>query len=119
MLASSEAAPGADASANSPGRHLFEGACASCHQWNGQGQQTPYAALLGTRAVNDIRGTNVTQAILQGVKIRIADSDVFMPSFGEAYSDSEVAALANYVIGHFGGKQGTVTAADVGKRRQL
>jgi len=36
-----------------------------------------------------------------------------MPPFAEAYSDEEIAAVSNYVIGHFGGKQGKVTAADV------
>lgn len=118
-VASTAAAPGADSSEQSAGLRLFEGACASCHQWNGEGQQTPYAALLGTRGVNEVSGKNVTQAILQGVKLRIGDSDVYMPAFGGAYSDTEVAALANYVIAHFGGKQGTVTPADVAKRRLL
>jgi mono/diheme cytochrome c family protein len=42
-----------------------------------------------------------------------------MPSFREAYSDPEIAALANYVIGHFGGKNGAVTPEDVAKRRSL
>jgi mono/diheme cytochrome c family protein len=118
-LASSATAPGGDSEAHAQGSKLFEGACASCHQWNGTGQQTPYASLLGTRGVNDVGGANVTQAILQGVKMRVGDSDVFMPAFASAYSDAEVAALANYVVGHFGGKQGTVTPQDVEKRRSM
>jgi mono/diheme cytochrome c family protein len=40
-----------------------------------------------------------------------------MPSFGKAYSDAEVAALANYVIGHFGGKRGEVTPNSVDAAR--
>ncbi|MGA7440215.1 MAG: cytochrome c [Luteibacter sp.] len=119
MLASTEAAPGGDASTNAMGSHLFEGACASCHQWNGAGQQTPYASLAGTRGVNDPSGANVTQAILQGVKMRIGENEVYMPAFGHAYSDTEVAALANYVIGHFGGKRGEVTPEDVARQRAL
>lgn len=119
-LAASKAwAPGGDASTAASGQQLFEGACASCHQWDGGGQQTQHAALAGTRGVNDPNGANVTQAILEGVNMRIGDNDVYMPAFGHAYSDTEVAALANYVIGHFGGKQGTVTPADVAKRRAL
>jgi mono/diheme cytochrome c family protein len=119
-VASTEAAPGADeAAAQSQGLKLFEGACASCHQWNGKGQQTQYASLLGTRGVNDTSGANVTQAILQGVKMRIGDNNVYMPAFGAAYSNTEVAALTNYVIAHFGGKRGTVTAGEVAKRRNL
>jgi mono/diheme cytochrome c family protein len=33
-----------------------------------------------------------------------------MPSFGADYTDAEIAAVANYAISHFGGKQGQVTA---------
>jgi mono/diheme cytochrome c family protein len=50
--------------------------------------------------------------------MRIGENDVYMPAFGHAYSDTEVAALANYVIRHFGGKTGEVTPADVAKRRE-
>jgi len=118
-LASSAAAPDSDkAGTTTAGAKLFESACASCHQWNGQGQQTPYAALLGLRSVNDPSGANVTQIILQGVKMRIGETDVFMPAFGGGYTDTEVAELANYVIAHFGAKQGTVTPADVAQRRK-
>ena len=119
-LASSDTAPGGgDQPSHGQGLKLFEGACASCHQWNGKGQQTPYASLLGTRGVNDVDGANVTQAILLGAKMRVGDSDVFMPAFGSAYSNTEVAALANYVIAHFGGKEGRVTPDQVAKRRSL
>jgi mono/diheme cytochrome c family protein len=119
-LASTDAMPGGDsATAHAQGLQLFEGACASCHQWNGKGQQTPYASLLGTRGVNDINGANVTQAILQGVDMRVAGNNVFMPAFGSAYTDTEISALANYVIAHFGGKEGTVTPEEVAKRRNL
>jgi mono/diheme cytochrome c family protein len=120
VLVSTAMAPGGDdEKADAEGLRLFEGACASCHQWNGVGQQTPHAGLAGTRGVNDPHGANVTQAILEGVKMRIGETDIYMPAFGHAYSDPEVAALANYVIRHFGGKQGEVTAADVAKRREL
>jgi mono/diheme cytochrome c family protein len=120
VVASTAAAPGAgDLAAHSQGLQLFEGACASCHQWNGKGQQSPYASLVGTRGVNDVSATNVTQAIIQGVHMRIGGSDVYMPAFGSAYSDAEVAALASYVVAHFGGKQAAVTPDDVAKRRSL
>jgi mono/diheme cytochrome c family protein len=42
-----------------------------------------------------------------------------MPPFAEGYSDEEIAAVSNYVIGHFGGKQGKVTAAEVRQRREI
>lgn len=117
---STDAAPFVDASgANAPGLKLFESACASCHQWNGNGQQTSYASLLGTQGVNDVSGANVTQVILQGVKMRVGQKDIYMPAFGSAYSDTEVAQLANYVVAHFGDKKGTVTPRDVADRRKL
>ncbi len=118
--ARSATAPGGEvAAAHGEGRELFEGACASCHPYDGRGQESPYASLLGTRSVNDVSAANVTEAILQGGKLRMDGSDVFMPAFGAGYSDTDVAALANYVVAQFGGKAGTVTADDVAKRRAL
>lgn len=120
LAASTPLLPGPDElESQAQGLKLFEGACAGCHQWNGQGRQSTYASLEGTRGVNDIDATNVTQVILQGAKERIAGEDVFMPAFADAYSDSEISALANYVVAHFGGKRSAVTPADVAKRRGL
>ena len=100
------------------GLRIFEGACASCHQWNGAGQQTPYAALAGDRAVNDPAGTNLVQVLLSGANLRAVHATTFMPSFGEAYSDAELAAVSNYVLDHFGGKNGRVTAETVRQSRE-
>jgi mono/diheme cytochrome c family protein len=120
LAASTAILPGNDElKAQAQGLKLFEGACASCHQWNGDGRQTHYAALKGTRGVNDVDAVNVTEIILQGAKMRVDGADVFMPAFADAYSDSEVSALANYVVAHFGGKHAAVTPADVAKRRGL
>ncbi|MGO9514074.1 MAG: c-type cytochrome [Steroidobacteraceae bacterium] len=119
-MASTALAPGGPAEgASTQGLQLFAGACASCHLWNGAGLETRYASLLGTRGVNDVSGTNVTAAILHGVKLKIGDNDVFMPAFGAGYSNTEVAALTNYVIGHFGNKQSEVTPDEVARRREL
>ncbi len=110
-------------SANTPedlrvGLQLFEGSCASCHQWNGNGAQTRYAALTGARSVNDPTGQNVMQIILHGGKMRIGTEEAFMPSFGAALTDGEIAQLSNYVLYQFGGKQGKVTAAMVAGQRK-
>jgi mono/diheme cytochrome c family protein len=113
MAASTAWAPGAQDVPSDVGHRIFESACASCHQWNGQGQQTVYAALAGSQAVNDPKGTNVMQVLLQGASLKTTHETVFMPNFAKAYTDAELAAVANYVIGHFGGKTGTVTAANV------
>ena len=110
-------APGAQEPQNELGRHVFEGGCANCHEYHGDGRQTVYASLVGSRSVADPDGANLTQIILNGAKYRIKDQNVFMPPFGPAYSDAELAAVANYVIAHFGGKAGRVTPEDVAKRR--
>jgi mono/diheme cytochrome c family protein len=111
--------PPDEAKAASLGLNLFQGACASCHGWNGEGLQHPHAALLGSQTVNDPRGTNLLQVILHGSHMKTNEGDVFMPSFSHAYLDTEIAALANYVIGHFGGKPSAITAADVAAARKL
>jgi cytochrome c len=100
------------------GRHVFEGACANRYQYNGDGRQTIYASLAGSRSVGDPDGSNVTQIILNSAKYRIKDQNVYMPTFAQAYSDAELAAVANYVIARFGGKTGRVTPEDVAKRRR-
>jgi mono/diheme cytochrome c family protein len=63
--------------------------------------------------VNDPSGVNLVRAVLEGIKIGSPKGKNLMPSFAAAYSDAEIAAVSNYVIGHFGGKQGKVTAAEV------
>jgi mono/diheme cytochrome c family protein len=100
------------------GLRLFEGACASCHGWNGEGLQSPYGALRGAQTVNDPEATNLVQVILRGSAITTPNAHASMPSFGRAYSDAEVAAVANYVLTHFGGKAATVTPARVAKARK-
>lgn len=99
------------------GRRIFEGACASCHGWSGGGQQSPRAALAGAHAVNDPEGANLIRAILQGSMGEDNIAAKAMPAFARAYSDTEIAAVSNYVIGHFGGKTGKVTPAIVASAR--
>jgi mono/diheme cytochrome c family protein len=118
VLASTANTPGADEMAQwDRGQHLFERTCAGCHLWNGQGRQSKAAALVGTRAVNDAEGCNLILTILRGSHVQTAHGEIFMPSFGRAYSDTEVSALGNFMLRHFGGKQGTLTAADVSRCR--
>ena len=100
------------------GRRLFAGACASCHAWSGVSLITDYATLTGDRAVNDPSAINVAQTIIAGARRRTAAGDVMMPAFGKAYSDSEIAALANYVTGRFGAAASNITAKDVARLRR-
>ncbi|MGO7180682.1 cytochrome c [Rhizobium brockwellii] len=99
------------------GRKIFAGSCASCHGWDGSGQNSPRAALAGSHSVTDETGKNLVQVILSGSSDSTGTAASAMPGFARALSDTEVAALANYVIGHFGAKRGTVTPNDVEKAR--
>jgi mono/diheme cytochrome c family protein len=107
----------APAAENPVGRRLFAGDCAGCHQWNGLGRQSDYASLVGSHAVNDPTGTALVQVLLRGTHLQVGTRTQAMPGFGGAYSDADIAAVADFVLQHFGSKQGTVTAAQVGQQR--
>ena len=95
------------------GKQIFEGACVSCHGWSGLSPVLENATFVGARAVNDPSAVNVVQVVLAGTN-RPGDH---MPAFGAAYSDEEIAAVANYVTARFGARPSAVTDADVGKLR--
>jgi mono/diheme cytochrome c family protein len=99
------------------GRHVFEGACANCHQYDGDGRQSAYASLAGSRSVNDPDGTNVIRILLEGANYRIKDQTIYMPAFAAGYTNAELSAVANYVIAHFSGQVGRVTPRDIAKQR--
>jgi mono/diheme cytochrome c family protein len=99
------------------GKHLFDGNCSGCHLPNGRGRQTPYANLVGTRDVSDPTGNNVIQVVLNGADLRGVHPAILMPDFGEGLSDTEIAAIANYLIKRFSGTYGTATADDVERAR--
>lgn len=120
----SNVAPAAASGAWSPneenagvGQRIFEGACASCHAWDGSGQNISRASLAGSHSVNDPEGSNLIRVILQGTSDQNGTATTAMPSFARAYSDAEIAALANYVIAHFGGQKGQVTPNGVAAAR--
>jgi mono/diheme cytochrome c family protein len=97
------------------GKQIFEGACASCHGWSGVSLLTNDATLTGVRAINDPSATNVAQIVLAGQ--RRPNGAVSMPAFGAAYSDTEIAAVANYVTARFGAPS-HIDAAGVAKLRK-
>jgi mono/diheme cytochrome c family protein len=100
------------------GEKIFAGACASCHDWTGVSPVTGYATLTGVRAVNDPSAVNVAQTVINGVNRRTAEGKIFMPAFGDGYSDDEIAAVANYVTGRFGAKGANLTGKDVADLRK-
>jgi mono/diheme cytochrome c family protein len=101
----------------SEGKSVYEGACVGCHAWSGVSPGTPFATLTGSRAVNDPTATNVSQVIIGGAQRHSGNDNVNMPSFGSAYTDAEIASVANFVTARFGAVASHVTAADVAKLR--
>lgn len=100
------------------GKHVFEEACASCHSWSGVSFISQYATISGTRAVNDPSATNVAQIVISGTRRHVPDGVISMPSFGGSYSDTEIAAVANYVTARFGAEPSRVTDQDVARLRK-
>ena len=70
--------------------------------------------------MNDPAGTNLMQVLIHGSRLKTNDDgDVFMPAFGSSYTDEELAAVSNYVIGHFGAKRSTIKPSDIAAARKL
>jgi mono/diheme cytochrome c family protein len=99
------------------GKLVFEGACASCHGWSGESPISAFATLTGAWAVNDPGATNVAQIVISGTE-RHTQGALSMPAFGSAYSDAEIAAVANYVTARFGSKGSRLTGQDVAELRK-
>ena len=107
-----------DSSGDPLGLRVFEGACTGCHDFNGSGAVSNYASLVGDRSVNDPAGTNATQAILQGTHLHTSLGKIFMPGFGNGYSDAEIAALVNFMTSRFGTSASALTPDEVASHRQ-
>jgi mono/diheme cytochrome c family protein len=107
-----------NATAEAVGKRVFEGACVHCHDWTGVSQLSPFATIAGARGVNDRTATNVVQIVISGTKRRTPDGVISMPAFGDAYSDTEIAAVANYVTARFGVEHSKLTSKDVAELRR-
>jgi mono/diheme cytochrome c family protein len=116
--ASASQAEGLLANVDPHGKAVYEGACAGCHGWTGVSPVIPFATLIGTRAVNDPSANNVAQVIIGGAQRHIGNDPANMPAFGAAYSDAEIASVANYITARFGVKASDVTATQVEKLRR-
>jgi mono/diheme cytochrome c family protein len=99
------------------GKRVFEGACVSCHGWTGISAISPYASIAGARAVNDPAATNVAQIVISGTTRHTPTGIISMPAFGSIYSDTEIAAVVNYVTKRFGAEGSTISAKEVAELR--
>jgi mono/diheme cytochrome c family protein len=109
---------GSPVAASDPlGPRLFAQACAGCHLPNGEGRQSPWAALRGSHSAADPAGTNLLQVLTHGTEIETSQGLMFMHAFTGGYTDAELAALANYTSGQFGFRKGGVTPEQVREQR--
>jgi mono/diheme cytochrome c family protein len=109
---------GASVAAPDPlGSRLFVQACAGCHLPDGDGRQSPWAALRGSHSAGDPAGVNLLQVLTHGSQIRTDEGLMFMHPFIGAYTDRELAALANYATSQFGFREGKITPEQVRKQR--
>jgi mono/diheme cytochrome c family protein len=104
------------ATADALGRKVFAQACVSCHSWTGVSTLSPFATISGSRAVNDQTAINVAQIVISGTR-RLAPGGMSMPAFGSIYTNTEIAAVANYVTGRFGSAPSKLTEKDVADLR--
>lgn len=102
---------------NARGKEVYEGACAGCHGWTGASPVIPYATLTGARSVNDPSAINVAQIIISGGHRHLPVDADNMPAFGTTYSNTEIAAVANYVTARYGVKGSELTANRIEKLR--
>jgi mono/diheme cytochrome c family protein len=73
---------------------------------------------VGVRAVNDPTATNLVQIVLGGSPRNGVHGHLYMPDFGSAYSNTEIAAVANYVTARFGSAPSNLTAANIADLRK-
>ena len=106
------------APADTLGPHLFVQACAGCHLPSGDGRQSPWAALRGSHSAGDPAATNMLQVLSGGTTIQTDQGLMFMHEFTGAYTDVELAALANYTSSQFGYRPGSVTPEQIHKLRK-
>lgn len=102
---------------HSGGEAVYAGACVGCHGWTGVSPVNPDATLIGVRSVNDPNAANVVEIILSGAHRRIRDEESSMPAFGSAYSNTEIAELANFVTARFGARSSAVRPQNVATLR--
>jgi mono/diheme cytochrome c family protein len=112
------AAAAKDPDMNEPGAKIFAGECQGCHAWDGQGVQSPEAALIGNRTLNDPAATNLVRVLLEGVDYRTPGGEIYMPRFALGHSNQDLAELANFVAARFGNGSAHLTADDIAKARR-
>jgi mono/diheme cytochrome c family protein len=85
------------------GARLYQGACATCHGFEGTGGAGPNIVKLST--VSAATPDDLVQAIAHGVNRTVHGQTVLMPAFQNDLNSQQIASLATYVRKTFGGLQ--------------
>ena len=73
----------------------------------------PFIATLGMMML--LKGLSL---VISGTKRNTPEGALSMPAFGNAYTDDEIAAVANFVTARFGAKGSKLTAQDIAELRK-
>jgi len=104
------------AEANGAGRMSYVALCAGCHGLEGDGMPNTVVAMRNNSTLRLANPRNLIVAMLDGIgpeNFPHRQSMQAMPGFADKLSDTEAAALANYLRITWGGQKGDVTAAAV------
>jgi len=102
------------------GRRLYGTHCAECHGENGEGGGTAYPALAGHRTVTMGTPANLVKVVIHGgfPPTTAANPRPYgMPPFGQALTDTEIAAIASFTRSAWGNAAPAVSALDVQRSR--
>jgi mono/diheme cytochrome c family protein len=95
--------PAEEPAANRDGAAIFAGACALCHDAPGMSSSPPPALGL-TTSLNAPDPGNVIHIILEGLSPEPGDKGALMPGFAAELTDTQLAALVDYLRVRFTGK---------------
>jgi mono/diheme cytochrome c family protein len=94
-------AAGAERAASTDGAQIFAGACASCHDAPAATTSTPPAPLGLTTSLNAPDPRNAIHVVLNGLWPEPGESGASMPGFAAGLTDTQVAALVDYLRARF------------------
>jgi len=111
--------PATPAAETAGGAALYAANCARCHGANGEGVANNFPNLAANQSLWNGPADNLISMVLGGyTPWHPAQSS--MPAFAQSLSDSQIAAIANYVRTSWGNKaQADVTPSNVGALRDL
>lgn len=92
--------PPADATAAA----IVDGVCANCHAPNAPIAEGRWPSLASSTTLQEDSPRNAIQILRNGIPIPPGTGGPFMPGFSHILNDMQIARVANYLRGHFGGR---------------